>query len=1032
MGYRILAGLTAALCATGSIAAEPLETQRLMLTGNGPADAVPWDFRIDGGMQAGKAARIAVPSNWQQHGFGHYQYGYDTGPRADGDHGHYSRHITIPADWKGRVVRIVFDGVMTDALVKVNGKLAGPVHQGGFNRFSYDVTSLVTPGEDALIEVEVSEVSAAKETEIAERHGDYWTFGGIYRPAWLEAAPAQSIAHVAIDGRADGMITADVVLAAPRGGRVGEQTVTRIEGQVVTLQGTAVGTPFSTAIPAGGSGRLHVQGRVVDPKLWNAETPYLYALDLTLYNGDAAVHHVRQRFGFRTFEVRPQGLFLNGQRILLKGVNRHSFRADTGRALDRADAYADVRELKSLNMNAVRMSHYSPEQSFLEAADELGLYVLDELSGWQRAHDTEVGRKLVRELVERDVNHPSILFWDNGNEGGWNRELDGDFALYDLQNRTVLHPWEWHGGVDTKHYPRYDDLVRRLKGPALVMPTEFLHGLYDGGGGAGLDDYWRAISGSPFGAGGFIWNFADEGIARTDQGGRIDLAATLAPDGIVGPRHEWEPSAFTVKDVWSPVQIAAPRIDAGFSGAIAVDNLYDFTGLDQVQFDYAWVRFAGPYDRTTAPRTIASGSFGGPSIAPHGRGDLRVPLSAGWAKADALSLTAKRGGAVLWQWTWPVATAAEISRSGSGAAPRVARQGDVITMTAAGVTARFDATTGLLSGVARGGKTISPGNGPRLVAMTAENAGQMPVWTEAAAAGQGLYRLPAPIFADRAEIDIGLKPEDSWGGFKLDVSADGKMWRTVYAGDRTDRDGKLYTFPAQSVVLLRLTDLHAVHRTPMILKVRVGAEPDRFPVASAAARVTMGGGKDTATGQSIAWIDAPGGGGLEQARWTMRPDGTLTLDYAYSLSGKYLYHGIGFDQPSAGVRTVRALVSGPRPVWKNRERGDTLGVHDIAGSTSTRQPDEAGYFAGLRWARFDTAGGQWDVRSEDADVFLQLGARKADTPDTSAAFPSSDIGFMRAIPAMGAKFQPANTTGPAGLPSDASGRYSGRLIFHIQ
>jgi hypothetical protein len=298
----------------------------------------------------------------------------------------------------------------------------------------------------------------------------------------------------------------------------------------------------------------------------------------------------------------------------------------------------------------------------------------------------------------------------------------------------------------------------------------------------------------------------------------------------------------------------------------------------------------------------------------------------------------------------------------------------------------------------------------------------------------GLYRLAAPVFADRAEIDVGLKTEDSWGGFTLDVSADGKNWRTVYSGDRTDRDGKLYTFPAQNVAAVRLTELHAVHRTPAIGSVRLGAEPDRFPASTGATSVTTGEGRDAATGQRIAWLEAQGAGGLDRARWAMRPDGTLTLDYAYSLSGDYLYHGIGFDQPPAGVRSVRALASGPRPVWKNRERGTMLGVYDIAANDgkSALRPDDAGYFANLRWARFDTAGGQWDVRTDDADVYLQLGAHLADTPDTSAAFPSSDVGFVRAIPAMGAKFQPANTTGPAGMPTKASGQYSGRLIFHIQ
>ena len=171
-------------------------------------------------------------------------------------------------------------------------------------------------------------------------------------------------------------------------------------------------------------------------------------------------------------------------------------------------------------MNAVRMSHYPPDEHFLDACDELGLYVLDELAGWQKPpYDTEIGKKLVKEMVTRDVCHPCILFWDNGNEGGWNRELDDQFALYDPQKRTVLHPWENFGGIDTDHYENYDSTQKKLSGSTLFMPTEFLHGLYDGGHGAGLDDYWNLTLASPMGAGGFLWALVDEGVVRTDKNG---------------------------------------------------------------------------------------------------------------------------------------------------------------------------------------------------------------------------------------------------------------------------------------------------------------------------------------------------------------------------------------------------------------------------------------------------------------------------------------------------------------------------------
>lgn len=137
-------------------------------------------------------------------------------------------------------------------------------------------------------------------------------------------------------------------------------------------------------------------------------------------------------------------------------------------------------------MNAVRMSHYPPDPHFLDVCDSLGLYVLDELTGWQKSYSTAAGMPLVPELVNRDVNHPSIVLWDNGNEGGWNRALDGECAKYDPQQRTVIHPWENFDGINTGHYESYDCCAGWLfHGDDLIMPTEMIHGLYDGGGGAG-------------------------------------------------------------------------------------------------------------------------------------------------------------------------------------------------------------------------------------------------------------------------------------------------------------------------------------------------------------------------------------------------------------------------------------------------------------------------------------------------------------------------------------------------------------------
>jgi hypothetical protein len=216
----LLAALTLGSPALG---ANP-ETFVLPLSGMGTAGEAPvyWDFQLDSGRGSGKRTRIVVPSCWEQQGFGAYYYGTQGRGKPDDDPiipketGTYHREFQVPAEWNGRDIHVVFEAAMTDTSVTINGQSAGPTHQGGFYRFSYDITKLVKPGRNE-IEVKVSKESANKSVNHAERRGDYWTFGGIYRPVWLEARPPDHIVWTAIDARADGSFHARAHLnrAAP-------------------------------------------------------------------------------------------------------------------------------------------------------------------------------------------------------------------------------------------------------------------------------------------------------------------------------------------------------------------------------------------------------------------------------------------------------------------------------------------------------------------------------------------------------------------------------------------------------------------------------------------------------------------------------------------------------------------------------------------------------------------------------------------------------------------------------------------------
>lgn len=1029
-------------------AAEP-QTELRFLSGHGPKDAVPWEFSVTGGRRAGEWTTIPVPSQWELHGFGTYNYGQEN--KKSDEHGLYRLHFAVPADWKGRRIRLVFEGVMTDAAVKVNGRAAGPVHQGGFYRFKHDVTSLVKFGEgaanDNLLEVDVAKVSADPQTELAERGGDYWVFGGIFRPVWLEALPASAaIDQVAIDARADGALTVDVVLSALPAGRIDGLKVEplRLEAQVLTGDGTPVGPPMTQPLLAGGVGRVRLAGRVDSPRTWNAESPNLYGLRLTLRRGADVVHVVTQRFGFRTFEVRDgEGLFLNGQRILLKGVDRHSFRPETGRALNREDCYEDVRLMRGMNMNAVRMSHYPPDPAFLEACDELGLYVLDELSGWQHAHGTPIGRLLVREMVERDVNHPSILFWDNGNEGGFNRDLDGDFALYDPQQRRVLHPWDTFSGVDTKHYPGYEEFAQRLRGSNLVMPTEILHGLYDGGMGAGLDDYWRALVASPVGAGIFLWVLHDEGVVRTDQGGRVDVFSTFAPDGIVGPHFEKEGSYGAIRDVWSPVQLDSPKLGADFEGTLSVHNRYDFTLLSSCRFTWQLLRFDG------AKRIVGSGAATAPVVPPHGEGKISLALPANWREADALAVTVTDpSGAELWTSTWPTAALAGRTAAAfvpaAGAARHASGSPAGLQLVTGDVTADFDPATGLLREVRRGGKVFALTNGPRLAFARPPGAGALE-WLPLAAGDDpaaALHPLAKPHLASLLELDIEGLRGVAYVALQIELSPDGQSWKTIFDGSRRSGDGGRYEFPPQLVAAVRLTQLHDEHGASLALKaLRVGYAAARFPkTVTAPATITRGTDATKLAAQAAgaaAWLEARGGpSGLDRLRWTLRGDGALQLDFSYALEGEMAFHGITFDHAEAQIEKLTWLGEGPYRVWKNRLRGGTLGIHTITRSDpqpgqSFGYPEFQGYFAGVRWARFDAAAGPFTVTSASPEMFLRVGTPRLSHPNTMVDFPAGDLSFLHAIPAMGSKFKTPVESGPQGQWTKAAGRYEGTLIFRF-
>jgi len=682
------------------------QTEKLYLSGIGNDNTVNWDFFCTAGANSGKWTTIPVPSNWELQGFGKYNYGFNKEENKGKEEGLYKYKFKVPSAWKNKEINIVFEGSMTDTEVKINGQLAGEIHQGSFYVFKYDISKLIKFGADNLLEVKVSKHSSNESVNNAERKADFWIFGGVFRPVYLESLPQNHIDRIQIDARADGSLNAQLNYTGD---------ADKVEMELLGKDGNKFGDRFTTSIKKGNKS-VQLNHQFSNPSLWSSEFPNLYTANFTLIKNGKEVHQISKKIGFRTIEVKERdGVYINGVKMKFKGVNRHSFYPSSGRTTSKKISIADVLLMKEMNMNAVRMSHYPPDGHFLDVCDSLGLFVMDELAGWHGTYDTPTGTKLMKEMMLNDENHPSIIFWANGNEGGHNRELDHLFAEEDLQKRPLIHPWEVFNGFETTHYREFNYGIGNYDhGHNILMPTEFLHGMWDGGHGAGIEDYWNAMWNNPLSAGGFLWDFADQAVVRTDKNGELDTDGNHGPDGIVGPYHEKEGSFFTIKEVWSPVFVETREMTAGFDGSFLLDNRYAFTNLNQCTFEWKLKKLKAGDDAA-----FKSGKADAPNIKPFEKGKLQVNLPTDWRNFDALYLSANGpDGKELFTWSFPITLPNDeaekiVVKTGSS---KVSLKEDAkfYHVSANGIDLTFEKTTGLLQ-QARNAKGVIPfSNGPIL------------------------------------------------------------------------------------------------------------------------------------------------------------------------------------------------------------------------------------------------------------------------------------------------------------------------------
>lgn len=341
----------------------------------------------------------------------------------------YVKTLTVTPEMEGRRIILVFDGVMTCFDLFVNGKPAG-AHKGGYSRSMFDVTEHCRPGENRVVlRVDSNERADIPPFGYAI---DYMTFGGIYRDVWLYSCGQAFIERVLV--RYELTDTGAVLkpeLFLDNGGPAFEGTAVI---RVLDAEGNAV-CAYERSILAG-SGKqscMPEPEHIADPHLWNPETPYLYTVEVTLRAEGRTMDRHTVRTGFRTVECTPDGVYINGKKIKIMGLNRHQSYPYVGYAMGRRAQEMDAQILKDfLNVNTVRTSHYMQSEYFLDRCDELGLLVFSEIPGWGHIGGEEFKRVMLQDvesMILTQYNHPGIFIWSIH----INESVDDD-ALYTRAN----------------------------------------------------------------------------------------------------------------------------------------------------------------------------------------------------------------------------------------------------------------------------------------------------------------------------------------------------------------------------------------------------------------------------------------------------------------------------------------------------------------------------------------------------------------------------------------------------------------------
>ncbi len=534
---------------------------------------------------------MKVPAVWELNGYGDPIYvniGYpwrnqykNNPPHVPTEKNHvgsYRREFVIPADWSGKDIVAHFGAVSSNMYLWVNGKFVGYSEDSKLEA-EFDLTPYVKPGQKNLIAFQVFRWCDGSYFE----DQDFFRYTGVARDCYLYARNKKRIDDIRVVPDLDAEY------------KSGSLTVNlSLKGNVaVSLELLDAANKTVATAEVKGAGKQSSVIRVDNPNKWTAETPYLYTLRATLKEGGKVTEVVPLKVGFRKIELKNSQLLVNGQPVLFKGADRHEMDPDGGYVVSRERMIQDIQIMKKFNLNAVRTCHYPDDSFWYDLCDKYGIYVVAEANleshgmGYDEATLAKVPSFKKTHLernqrnVQRNYNHPSIIFWSLGNEAGYgsNFEAAYDWVKKEDSSRAVQYERSGYEGKTDIHCPmylNYKDCIKYCEDDSKTKPLiqcEYAHAM--GNSEGGFKEYWDLVRKYPKYQGGFIWDFVDQSCRWTGKNGKMIYAYggdfnrfdasdnNFCDNGLISPDRVPNPHMYEVGYFYQNIWTTAADLKAG-------------------------------------------------------------------------------------------------------------------------------------------------------------------------------------------------------------------------------------------------------------------------------------------------------------------------------------------------------------------------------------------------------------------------------------------------------------------------------------